>query len=83
VRGPRPKGWWRQWTSNANVDANYPQTAATYLEHAEQMDPGNYITHYLLGQAYKELGRAEDAKHEIDAVSKIQSESHLKFQSVQ
>jgi tetratricopeptide (TPR) repeat protein len=23
VRGPRPKGWWRQWTSNANVDANY------------------------------------------------------------
>jgi tetratricopeptide (TPR) repeat protein len=60
-----------------------PQTAATYLEHAEQMDSGNYITHYLLGQAYKEMGRADDAKREIDAVSKLQSASRPKLQSVQ
>lgn len=60
-----------------------PQTAATYLEYAEQMDPGNYITRYLLGQAYKEMGRADDAKREIEAVSKLQSAGRTKLQPVQ
>ena len=45
---------------------NDPQSAAMYLQHAEKMDPGNYITHTLLGQAYRGLGREEDAKRELD-----------------
>jgi tetratricopeptide (TPR) repeat protein len=55
------------------LDDNDPQTAVSYLEHAEQMDSSNYITHYLLGQAYKQMGRKEDAKREVDVVSKIHS----------
>jgi predicted Zn-dependent protease len=48
---------------------NDPQTAVTYLEHAEQMDSSNFITHYLLAQAYRRMGRKDDAKRELDIVS--------------
>jgi len=41
-----------------------PASAASYLERAEKMDPGNYIIHSLLGQAYKSMGRSEDAARE-------------------
>jgi tetratricopeptide (TPR) repeat protein len=41
-----------------------PELAANFLERAVKMDPNNYLTHYLLGQAYRDLGRVEDAnKH--------------------
>lgn len=60
-----------------------PQTSLLYLQHAEKMDPGNYITHTLLGQAYRGLGREEDAKKEIDIASKIHAESQLKLQPAQ
>ena len=56
------------------LDKNDPQTAAGYLEHAEQMDPKNYITHYMLGQAYRQMGRRDDAGRELDIVSKTHSE---------
>jgi len=62
---------------------NDPQTSLLYLQHAEKMDPGNYITHTLLSQAYRSLGREEEAKKEIDAASKIHAESELKLQPVQ
>jgi tetratricopeptide (TPR) repeat protein len=62
---------------------NDPQTSLLYLQHAEKMDPGNYITHTLLGQAYRSLGRAEDAKKEIEAASKIHVESELKLEPAQ
>lgn len=55
------------------LDKNDSQTAAGYLEHAEQMDPSNFITHYMLGQAYRQLGRREDARRELDIVSKMHS----------
>src|SRR6202012_5045679 len=42
-----------------------PANAMMYLERAEKMDPGNYMTHSLLGQVYRSLGRAEDASREI------------------
>jgi tetratricopeptide (TPR) repeat protein len=38
-----------------------PASAAAYLERAEKLDPGNYMIHSLLGQAYKSMGRSEDA----------------------
>lgn len=55
------------------LDENNPETAVSYLQHAEQMDSSNFITHYLLGRAYKQMGRNEDAKRELDTVSKIHS----------
>jgi tetratricopeptide (TPR) repeat protein len=60
-----------------------PQSAAIYLQHAVKMDPGNYITHTLLGQAYRAMGKEEDAKHELDAASQIHASSQLKLQPVQ
>ena len=48
---------------------NDPQTAVTYLERAEQMDSSNFITHYLLAQAYRRMGRKDDAKRELEIVS--------------
>jgi Tfp pilus assembly protein PilF len=62
---------------------NDPQTSLLYLQHALKMDPGNYTTHTLLGQAYRSLGRGEDAKKEIEAASKIHAEGQLKLQPAQ
>jgi tetratricopeptide (TPR) repeat protein len=61
---------------------NDPQSAAIYLQHAEKMDPANYITHTLLGQAYRGLGKEEDAKRELDIASQIHASSQLKLQPV-
>jgi tetratricopeptide (TPR) repeat protein len=61
---------------------NDPQTSLLYLQHAEKMDPGNFMTHTLLGQAYRSLGREDDAKKEIDAASKIHAANQLKLEPV-
>jgi tetratricopeptide (TPR) repeat protein len=62
---------------------NDPQTSLLYLQHAEKMDPGNYMTHTLLGQAYRSLGRDEEARKEIDAASRIHAERQTKSQPAQ
>jgi Flp pilus assembly protein TadD len=43
------------------------------------MDPSNFITHTLLGQAYRALGRAEDATRETDTAQKIQAAAEPKL----
>jgi tetratricopeptide (TPR) repeat protein len=60
-----------------------PESAAMYLQHAVKMDPGNYISHTLLGQAYRGMGKEEDAKRELDAASQIHASSQLKLEPVQ
>jgi tetratricopeptide (TPR) repeat protein len=47
--------------------------AKMYLEHALQIDPRNYMAHYLLGQAYRALGRTDDAAREYQAAEQIQA----------
>lgn len=59
-----------------------PATAVMYLEHAEQMDPGNYITHNLLGQVYRSLGRTEDASREFQTSQKIQAANQPRLERV-
>lgn len=61
---------------------NDPPTAILYLQHAEKMDPSNYTTHTLLGQAYRSVGRKEDASREIEIASKIHAANQLKLPSV-
>ena len=56
--------------------------AAMYLERAEKMDPSNYMTHNLLGQAYRALGRTEDASREMQMGQKIQSAMEPKLEQV-
>lgn len=49
------------------------RTAIMYLQHAEKMDPGNYVTHASLAQAYRIAGQEDDAKRENELAAK----SHL------
>lgn len=49
-----------------------PIQALHYLDHAEKMDPSNYITHNLLGQAYKATGQLAEANREFKLVVEIQ-----------
>ena len=44
---------------------NQPIQAIHYLDHAAKMDPSNYITHNLLGQAYKATGDLAEANREF------------------
>ena len=46
--------------------------AKMYLERALQIDPKNYMAHYLLGQAYRALGRSDDAAREYKAAEQLQ-----------
>ncbi|WP_263373141.1 tetratricopeptide repeat protein [Granulicella aggregans] len=48
-------------------------TALNYLVRAEKMDPGNHLTHLLLGQAYRAAGRKDDATREYKTAEAIQS----------
>lgn len=53
--------------------------AMTFLQKAEQMDPANYITHNLLAQTYRTLGRATDAARELSLVQSIQAAKEPKI----
>jgi predicted Zn-dependent protease len=50
-----------------------PLTALNYLIRAEHMDPSNHRTHLLLGQAYRALGRKDDATREYKNAETIQN----------
>lgn len=52
---------------------NNPATAVTYLKRAEQMDPANELTHFFLGEAYRDLGKKQDATTEFQAFRKIKN----------
>jgi predicted Zn-dependent protease len=54
--------------------------ASKYLEHARDMDPQNFLTHSLLGQAYRQMGRPEDGKAEQEMAQKLQAATEPKYQ---
>lgn len=56
--------------------------AALYLERAEKMDPSNSITHALLAQAYRQLGRTEDAKRQNEVLQRLQSANQPQLDNV-
>ena len=56
-----------------------PVGAMTFLERAEAMDPANYMTHNLLGQAYRAMGRGADASRELALTEKIQAADEPKI----
>jgi tetratricopeptide (TPR) repeat protein len=56
-----------------------PIAAVTYLQRAEHMDPANYITHSLLGQAFRGIGRIDDAAREAGTAEKLQNATEPKL----
>src|SRR5947199_9842934 len=49
------------------------ELAIRALQHAASMDPNNSITHHLLGQAYRDLGKKDDAERELKLAEQLQS----------
>jgi len=56
------------------------ELAIRALQHAASMDPNNSITHHLLGQAYRDLGKADDAARELKLAEQLQSAENAKQQ---
>ncbi len=52
---------------------NQPVGAMTFLQKAEGMDPANYMTHNLLAQAYRAMGRSTEASRELQLTEQIQA----------
>jgi Flp pilus assembly protein TadD len=50
------------------------------LHKAISMDPNNAMPHHLLGQAYRELGRTEDAERELKQAEQLQMRDSAKPQ---
>jgi tetratricopeptide (TPR) repeat protein len=63
-----------------NKKKDYP-LAASYLLKAVKMDPSNYITHHLLGESYRGLGRSADADRELKRAQELQSAREPKLES--
>jgi Flp pilus assembly protein TadD len=42
------------------------------------MDPNNPIPHHLLGQAYRDMGRTEDAERELNAAAQLEQRQTAK-----
>ena len=62
----------------ALIELSQPILAVHYLDHAATMDPGNYITHNYLGQAYRALGKEADSVREFKRAVELQHESDPK-----
>jgi Tfp pilus assembly protein PilF len=52
------------------IEANQSERALVLLEQAVQLDPTNASAHYRLGTLYRKVGRAEEAKREIELYKK-------------
>jgi predicted Zn-dependent protease len=59
-----------------------PVNAVMYLERAEAMDPRNSMTHSLLGQAYRTLGRTDDASRETLTAQQLQTANEPKLETI-
>jgi Tfp pilus assembly protein PilF len=60
-----------------------PVMAKMYLDKALGLDPQNYTTHTLLGQAYRSLGQTTQAANEFRMAEQIQGEKQPKLETPQ
>jgi Flp pilus assembly protein TadD len=54
------------------------ELAIRALQRAADMDPNNSITHHLLGQAYRDVGKTEDATRELKLAEQLQEAQNAK-----
>jgi Flp pilus assembly protein TadD len=52
-----------------------------YLVHAEKLAPDDFETHAFLAQAYRRIGREEDARRENEIAEKIHHDSQILLQT--
>jgi Tfp pilus assembly protein PilF len=53
------------------MSMNHPERAEPLLKHAIQMDPTIAVAHFRLSTIYRQTGRGEDAKRELDEYRKF------------
>lgn len=53
------------------MDANQKEKAQALLKQAVQLDPTNATAHYRLGTLYREMGRMDDSKREIELYKQL------------
>lgn len=56
--------------AKVEMSLNQPQKAEELLQHAIELDPTIPVAHFRLSTIYRQTGRAEDAKHEIEEYQK-------------
>jgi len=54
------------------------ELAVVALQRAATMDPNNPMTHQLLGQAYRNMGKKEDAERELKLAEQLQNGQSLR-----
>jgi Flp pilus assembly protein TadD len=54
------------------------ELAVRALQRALAMDPNNPMTHHLLGQAYRDMGREEDAARELSVAGQLEERQNAK-----
>ena len=64
--------------ARALLKLNRNEEAAKDLQIAEQADPSEPSTHFLLAQAYRALGRAKEAQAEMQLFSKLEESARAK-----
>jgi Flp pilus assembly protein TadD len=50
------------------------QLAVRALQKAATMDPNNAMTHHLLGQTYRDMGKKEEAETELKLAEQLQTQ---------
>ncbi len=50
-----------------------PVLAIRTLQHAANMDPNNPMTHQVLGQAYRDIGKADEAERELKIAEQLRN----------
>jgi tetratricopeptide (TPR) repeat protein len=53
------------------LSQNQPQKAQPLMEKAVRLDPSDAAAHYRLGSLYRQMGRADDARREIDEFQRL------------
>jgi len=54
------------------------ELAVRALQRALAMDPNNPMPHHLLGQAYRDMGRTEDAERELNTAGQLEERQNSK-----
>ena len=58
-------------------EAHLQAKSGAALRHAAAMDPNNPMTHHLLGQTYRDMGRKEEAETELKISEQLQNKQDL------
>jgi tetratricopeptide (TPR) repeat protein len=59
--------------AKALMQTNQPQKAEPLLERALQLDPTSAVAHYRLGTLYRQIGRTDDAKLQLEEFQKYKA----------